>query len=405
MEIHGSLPPELLFCDQPSARLQTVHSNGGFQQPLRFQPRESSSSSLSLKLEPDPLPECFGTLLESSATSPILGSPELNLLRLGSPELEKLIMNQQSAAHTSASSSNYLTRANCSSSTVTVVSSSEHSQSKKAISPLISAQDLQFITETNQALESILPQSNFSHRSEDHSNNCLTDEIDNFQSSLIEPLQEVPDTHDSDNLFPVISSDGRSPFHEAPINSRTNAVHLQYKHHGYSQIHNSETVLETNMPFGNINTQEKQYSTMKAPVYDLHHPATDLHHPATMVSNPFVKQQSHDIDKSSQNQHNAYIQTGNQMNFGILPLPPIDLEVQEIVKRERKKLKNRVAASKCRKKKLEREAQLEVRVQHLKEKNIELNALANALRQQATELKQRIIDHINAGCHVRLVHF
>ena len=84
----------------------------------------------------------------------------------------------------------------------------------------------------------------------------------------------------------------------------------------------------------------------------------------------------------------------------VLPLPPIDLELQEIVKRERKKQKNRVAASKCRKKKLEREAQLEVRVQQLKDKNIELNAVANALRQQVRELKQRVLEHVAFGCQL-----
>ena len=84
----------------------------------------------------------------------------------------------------------------------------------------------------------------------------------------------------------------------------------------------------------------------------------------------------------------------------LLPLPPIDLELQEIVKRERKKQKNRVAASKCRKKKLEREAQLEVRVQQLKDKNIELNAVANALRQQVSELKQRVLEHVAYGCQL-----
>ena len=84
----------------------------------------------------------------------------------------------------------------------------------------------------------------------------------------------------------------------------------------------------------------------------------------------------------------------------VFPLPPIDLQVQEIVKRERKKQKNRVAASKCRKKKLEREAQLEVRVQELRERNIELTALASALKNQLTNLKQHVMEHIACGCHV-----
>lgn len=89
--------------------------------------------------------------------------------------------------------------------------------------------------------------------------------------------------------------------------------------------------------------------------------------------------------------------------LNVLPLPPINLELQEIVKRERKKQKNRVAASKCRRKKLEREAQLEVRVQQLKEKNIELNAVASALRQQVGELKQRVLEHVAFGCQLPTV--
>ena len=81
---------------------------------------------------------------------------------------------------------------------------------------------------------------------------------------------------------------------------------------------------------------------------------------------------------------------------------PIDLELQELVKRERKKLRNRVASSKCRKRKLEREARLEMRVKDLKEKNIELGAVANALKQQVCDLKQRVMDHMNEGCQIVL---
>nr|ARJ54254.1 Jun3 [Aurelia aurita] len=81
---------------------------------------------------------------------------------------------------------------------------------------------------------------------------------------------------------------------------------------------------------------------------------------------------------------------------------PIDLELQELVKRERKKLRNRVASSKCRKRKLEREARLDIRVKELKEKNIELGAVANALKQQVCDLKQRVMDHVNEGCQIVL---
>ncbi|XP_028406022.1 transcription factor atf21-like [Dendronephthya gigantea] len=90
------------------------------------------------------------------------------------------------------------------------------------------------------------------------------------------------------------------------------------------------------------------------------------------------------------------VETSPQM----FPLPPIDLQVQEIVKRERKKQKNRVAASKCRKKKLEREANLEVRVQQLRERNIELSSIASTLKNQLNDLKQHVMEHMACGCHV-----
>jgi len=85
-------------------------------------------------------------------------------------------------------------------------------------------------------------------------------------------------------------------------------------------------------------------------------------------------------------------------------LQPIDLEIQEVVKRERKKQRNRLASSKCRKRKLEREARLENRVKDLKERNIELNAVANALKQQVCDLKQKVMDHVGEGCQIMLVH-
>ena len=83
-------------------------------------------------------------------------------------------------------------------------------------------------------------------------------------------------------------------------------------------------------------------------------------------------------------------------------MAPINLEIQELVKRERKKLRNRIASSKCRKRKLEREGRLEDRVKDLKEKNIELNAVANALKQQICDLKQRVMDHVGEGCQIVL---
>ena len=81
---------------------------------------------------------------------------------------------------------------------------------------------------------------------------------------------------------------------------------------------------------------------------------------------------------------------------------PIDLQEQEIVKSERKKHRNRVAASKCRKRKLERESNLQETVNKLKTRNMELSEIAATLRQQVCELKLQVMGHVKSGCEVLL---
>ncbi|XP_017327796.1 transcription factor Jun isoform X1 [Ictalurus punctatus] len=80
------------------------------------------------------------------------------------------------------------------------------------------------------------------------------------------------------------------------------------------------------------------------------------------------------------------------------PLSPIDMEDQERIKAERKRMRNRVAASKCRKRKLERLARLEERVSRLSGENGELRGAAETLRDQVAQLRHQLLDHIKSGC-------
>ncbi|XP_046708509.1 transcription factor AP-1-like [Silurus meridionalis] len=80
------------------------------------------------------------------------------------------------------------------------------------------------------------------------------------------------------------------------------------------------------------------------------------------------------------------------------PLSPIDMEDQERIKAERKRMRNRVAASKCRKRKLERLARLEERVSRLSGENGELRGAADTLRDQVAQLRHQLLDHIKSGC-------
>ncbi|XP_075437420.1 LOW QUALITY PROTEIN: transcription factor JunB [Ascaphus truei] len=85
------------------------------------------------------------------------------------------------------------------------------------------------------------------------------------------------------------------------------------------------------------------------------------------------------------------------------PLSPINMEEQEIIKVERKRLRNRLAATKCRKRKLERIARLEDKVRELKNENCGLSGAAGALREQVEQLKGRVRAHVQHGCQLVLV--
>ncbi|XP_023674593.1 transcription factor Jun-like [Paramormyrops kingsleyae] len=95
-------------------------------------------------------------------------------------------------------------------------------------------------------------------------------------------------------------------------------------------------------------------------------------------------------------------QTVPEMPGETPPLSPIDMESQERIKAERKRMRNRVAASKCRKRKLERISRLEDKVKNLKSQNSELASTANMLREQVAQLKQKVMNHVNSGCQLML---
>ncbi|TDG51629.1 hypothetical protein AWZ03_002089 [Drosophila navojoa] len=77
---------------------------------------------------------------------------------------------------------------------------------------------------------------------------------------------------------------------------------------------------------------------------------------------------------------------------------PIDMADQEKIKLERKRQRNRVAASKCRKRKLERISKLEDRVKMLKGENADLAGIVKTLKDHVAQLKQQVMEHVEAGC-------
>ncbi|XP_043677236.1 transcription factor AP-1-like [Vespula pensylvanica] len=85
------------------------------------------------------------------------------------------------------------------------------------------------------------------------------------------------------------------------------------------------------------------------------------------------------------------------------PMSPIDMENQERIKLERKRQRNRVAASKCRRRKLERISRLEDKVKVLKGENSELSAVVHKLREHVCRLKEQVMDHVHYGCQIMTV--
>merc|ERR1712179_580656 len=98
--------------------------------------------------------------------------------------------------------------------------------------------------------------------------------------------------------------------------------------------------------------------------------------------------------------------SGGESNYGsesmLSPntsgMSPIDMESQEKIKLERKRL----AASKCRKRKLERISQLDERVAQLKTENSDLAAVVKKMKSSVAVLKQEVMEHVNSGCEIRM---
>jgi len=81
-------------------------------------------------------------------------------------------------------------------------------------------------------------------------------------------------------------------------------------------------------------------------------------------------------------------------------LSPINMESQERIKLERKRLRNRQAAAKCRKRKLERISLLDDRVAALKTENSDLAAVVKKMKASVAGLKQEIMEHERSGCEI-----
>ncbi|XP_029110863.1 transcription factor AP-1-like [Scleropages formosus] len=253
----------------------------------------------------------------------ILTSPDVGLLKLASPELERLIIQ----------SSNGL------------------------------------ITTTPTPTQFLCPKN-------------VTDEQEGFAEGFVRALAELHHQN-----MPSVTSAPQTSANSAlaPVSSVAGSA-------AYSSALRAEPPV-----YADLNTFNPAISTAQAPGYSSASPAlsyTSAPPQRAMSSLPVQHPRLQALKEEPQ--------TVPEMPGETPPLSPIDMESQERIKAERKRMRNRIAASKCRKRKLERISRLEDKVKNLKSQNSELASTANMLREQVAQLKQKVMNHVNSGCQLML---
>merc|ERR1712038_1740386 len=103
---------------------------------------------------------------------------------------------------------------------------------------------------------------------------------------------------------------------------------------------------------------------------------------------------------SRSTKRNAGSVASNSASESEASFAPIDMDCQEQIKLDRKRQRNRLAATKCRKKKLEKIAKLEDKVNELKGENSDLGAVLKRLKENVSNLKVEVMEHVNNGCQI-----
>ncbi|CAL8280225.1 unnamed protein product [Merluccius merluccius] len=111
------------------------------------------------------------------------------------------------------------------------------------------------------------------------------------------------------------------------------------------------------------------------------------------VSMPTAHQ--HSVSMTTAHQHRVSMTTAHQHSVSMTTAHQAAPDVSE-----RKKLRNRLAASRCRRRKLERIARLEERARALRGLNGRLVAKATRLRGQVGALRSHAATHLTGGCQV-----
>ncbi|KAG8195759.1 hypothetical protein JTE90_010635 [Oedothorax gibbosus] len=253
----------------------------------------------------------------------LLTSPDLNMLKLGSPELEKLII-----AHNSGFPGD----------------------NWKTTNPCMYPKNDEYTRDFNDALSSL-------QQVTSSSNN-----LNLYQPQQQQMHQQQPDLQ---NLVNVSNCNGMMP--QIPCSTTIDSYGGYHQQQPLSSINmNCNPMVSSSSMNNNTNCYDPNNGGYYEPVVN-------------------IKEEP---------------QTVPCMGLSPPPHSPIDMEDQERLKLERKRLRNRIAASKCRRRKLERIARLEDKVANLKSENSDLVNHVARLRDCICQLKQQVMDHVRSGCEI-----
>ena len=177
---------------------------------------------------------------------------------------------------------------------------------------------------------------------------------------------------------------------------------------GFTNSHSLESVAQTYVTatrdYINISAAPHTESTSA-------YGASSSHNYVNAYPSPMFSMYTPSIDA-----YGGYVNTAGQSNVpgGVMPggamppqmvkelqrVVPADMKTQEQMKVERKKARNRIAASKCRLRRLQRESELQSKVKMLKDHNQELNNEVSELKEQINNLKRALVQHMQGGCQV-----
>lgn len=282
-------------------------------------------------------PSAKRTKLCAVSGTTVLASPDLNMLKLASPELERMIIQQNG-----------------------------------------------MVTTTPTPTQFICPK-------------YVTEEQEAYARGFVDALEEL---HRKE--VPGTSKDATNAEQITIKDSTTHTLAVLQPRRALPGI---STVARANTNGHTGNTQEMYQVTMVNgyPAYSVPQSSSAV----TAVSHPRVPQYTTVTNSNiiGMNPMLSHVKEEPQTVPGTPPPPapsvsPIDMESQEVHKVERKRARNRIAARKCRHRKLERISRLEEKVAQIKSHNAELSDTATKLREQVCALKAQILDHVKNGCQV-----